>query len=69
MRRIGRNNFPIPLGRRNGSLCEQRRLAGSDAEGVRTSFLLRIGLLPWAAPVSWMLVLDCAKQESPPSDF
>ena len=56
------------LGRKNGSLNKQRRLAGRNAEGVPAQVsLLQVGLLTWAAPVSWMPVFDCAKQDSPPS--
>ena len=39
MRWIGRNDFPLPLGRRNRSLCERARLAGKHAESVRTNLL------------------------------
>ena len=39
IRRIGRNNFPLLLGRRNGSLCVKRRLAGRTADSVRACFL------------------------------
>ena len=39
MRCIGRNDFPLPLGRRNRSLCERARLAGKHAESVRTNLL------------------------------
>ena len=40
IRRTGNNNFPPPLGRKNGSLCEEGRLAGRNAESLRTSFLV-----------------------------
>ena len=35
----GRSNFPLLLGRGNVSLCEKRRLAGKNAESVRSCFL------------------------------
>ena len=69
VRRIGRNNLPLSLVRRNGSLREKGRLAGRNAEGVRASFLMLLGLVTWTAPISWLLVFDFVKQGSPPSDF
>ena len=39
IRRSGRNNFPLPVSRKNGSLCEKGRLAEKNAEGARKSLL------------------------------
>ena len=40
IRRIGRNNFPHPLGRRNVFLRETGRMDRRNADGVRTSLLV-----------------------------
>ena len=68
IRRIGKNNFPLPLGRTNGSLCEPRTL-GWDAEGARTSFLVARKTSNMGCTSFLDACLDCAKQDFRPPDF
>ena len=69
IRRIGRNNCPLPLGCKNGSLCVKDAWLGEMLKVSAQISLMPVGLVTWTGPVSWFLDFDFVKQGFPSSAF